>query len=336
MLIDRFNRKITNLRISVTDRCNLRCFYCHKEGFLSKKCDELTPDEISKIAQVFKDLGIKKVKITGGEPLVRQDIVEIIAEMPEFDEISMTTNGILLEKYAMDLKKSGLNRVNVSLDSLNPEKYRDLSRGKLEDVLRGLEAAVEAELTPVKLNMVVMKGINENEVNDMIHFISKYNKDGLNVILQLIELLKLPGLESYWFDIGIIENRISAIAKDVRVRKMQKRKQYLIDEGAIEFVRPTDNTEFCYNCNRIRVTCDGKVKPCLLRNDNLVDVRGLEGEELRQRILEAVNLRKPYFREKIEVESRIKNCAVNGAVNSTVSGTIRGTVRGDLLERSGN
>ncbi len=327
MLIDRFNREITNLRISVTDKCNLRCFYCHKEGFLSKKCDELTPGEIARIAQAFKDLGIKKVKITGGEPLVRRDIVEIIAEMPEFDEISMTTNGTLLERYAKDLKESGLNRVNISLDSLNPEKYRNLSKGKLEDVLKGLESAVEAKLTPVKLNMVVMKGINEDEVDDMIRFISEYNKEGLNVILQIIELLKLPGLESYWFDIGIIERKISAIAKGVRVRKMQKRKQYLLDEGAVEFVRPMDNTEFCYNCNRIRVTCDGKVKPCLLRSDNLVDVRGLEGEELKQKILKAVSLREPYFRKKVEVKSRIKDRIKDCAVS---------TLRGDLLERSGD
>ncbi len=325
MLIDRFNRKITNLRISVTDKCNLNCFYCHKEGFLSKGCDELSPGEIATIAQAFKDLGIKKVKITGGEPLVRRDIVEIITEMPKFEEISMTTNGILLERYAMDLKESGLNRVNVSLDSLVPEKYRKLSGGgKLEYVLAGLEAAVEAGLVPVKVNMVVMKGINEDEVDDIIHFLSKYNRDDVKVILQLIELLKLPGLENYWFDIGCIEKRISAVAKDVRVRKMQKRRQYLLDEGAVEFVRPMDNTEFCYNCNRIRVTCDGKIKPCLLRNDNLVDARGLKGEELKQKILEAVSLREPYFRGKVEVRSTIKDRIKDYAV------------RGDLVEGSGN
>ena len=301
MLVDRFNRRITNLRISVTDRCNLNCFYCHKEGILSKGSHELSPEEIATIASAFKELGIKKVKITGGEPLVRRDIVDIIAALPTFDEISLTTNGILLRDYAVELKESGLSRVNVSMDSLKAGKFQRLSGGSLDRVLAGLEAAVEADLTPVKVNMVVMKGINDDEVDEMIEFISKYNRESTKVILQLIELLKLPGLENYWYDISLIEERIQAQAREVKIRKMHKRKQYRIDGGVVEFVRPMDNTEFCYNCNRIRVTSDGKIKPCLLRNDNLVDVRGLRGEELKKKIHEAVNLREPYFKRKIEV-----------------------------------
>ncbi len=306
MLVDRFNRKITNLRISVTDRCNLNCFYCHKEGFLSKGCDELSADEISRIAYAFKKLGVKKVKITGGEPLVRRDIVDVIAALPAFDEISMTTNGILLEDYATELKEGGLDRINISIDSLKAGNYQRLSGGRLDRVLSGLEAAIEADLTPVKVNMVVMKGINDGEVDDMIDFLSRYNgeDESPKVILQLIELLKLPGLEGYWYDIGLIEDRISARAKGVRVRRMHGRRQYVIDGGVVEFVRPMDNTEFCYNCNRIRVTCDGKIKPCLLRSDNLVDVRGLEGRELERRIIEAVRLREPYFKRRVEVGLR--------------------------------
>jgi cyclic pyranopterin phosphate synthase len=302
MLRDRFDRTITNLRISVTDRCNLNCFYCHKEGFLSQKCDELSPEEISTIANAFKELGVKKVKITGGEPLLRRDITDIIEMMPRFDEISMTTNGVLLENYAVELKEGGLTRVNVSIDSLKPEKFKGLTGGELERVLAGLEAAIEARLTPVKVNMVLMNGINVDEVEEMIEYLSRYNRGGINVILQLIELLKLPGLENYWFDISRIENRISAIAKSVKVRKMHGRRQYFIENGAVEFVRPMDNTEFCFNCNRIRVTCDGKIKPCLLRNDNLIDVRGLEGEELKKKIIEAVCLREPFFRRELEAE----------------------------------
>jgi cyclic pyranopterin phosphate synthase len=295
MLIDRFNRRITNLRISVTDKCNLRCFYCHKEGQFSNTGVEMTPEEIKEIALVFRELGVKKVKITGGEPLLRRDIVEIISLMPSFEEISMTTNGILLEKYAQELKESGLSRVNISLDTLSPETYRKLTGGNIEEVVKGLDSAVNAGLTPVKLNMVVMNGINHNEVEEMIEFISKYNSNGIKVILQVIELLKLPELEKYYYDIGSIEEIISAQANGFRVRSMHHRKQYFLNSSAVEFVRPIDNTEFCYNCNRIRITTDGKIKPCLLRDDNLVDIKGLKGDELKKKIFEAIGLRKPYF-----------------------------------------
>ncbi len=301
MLIDRFNRKITNLRISVTDRCNLNCFYCHKEGIFQRSENELTSDEIKEITTAFKELGIKKVKITGGEPLLRNDIVEIVQKIPKFDEVSMTTNGILLEKYAFDLKESGLSRVNISLDTLNGEKFKSLTGGDIEKVFSGLACAIDAGLTPIKLNMVIMKEINENEVRDMIKFIFKLNKNGINVILQLIELLKLPGLKKHYFDIGIIEREVAREANEVRIRSMQRRKQYYMDGGIIEFVRPVDNTEFCFNCNRIRVTADGKIKPCLLRNDNLVDIRGVKGKELRNRIMKAINLREPYFKGPCDV-----------------------------------
>ena len=133
-------------------------------------------------------------------------------------------------------------------------------------------------------------------IDKMLEFVSKYNKHGVKVILQVIELLKLPGLEDYYFDISEIEKKYAAIAKDVFVRVMHRRKQYVVDEGIIEFVKPLDNTEFCANCNRIRVTPDGKIKPCLLRNDNLVDAKGLKDDELVKAIKKAVLLREPYFR----------------------------------------
>ncbi len=295
MLVDRFNRRITNLRISVTDRCNLSCFYCHKEGQFCNTGIEMSPEEISEIAKAFRELGVKKVKITGGEPLLRRDIVEIVEMLPEFDEVSMTTNGILLDKYAFDLKDAGLSRVNISLDSLNPSKYKNLTGGEFKKVISGIETAVQAELTPIKLNMVVMKGINDDEVQEMIEFTSRFNRRGINVILQIIELLKLPNLEDYYFDIGLIENEVAKKAEDFRVRAMHHRRQYYLNGTAVEFVRPMDNTEFCYNCNRIRVTTDGKIKACLLRDDNLIDVKGLRGEELKKKIFEAVGLREPYF-----------------------------------------
>ncbi|RLI79032.1 GTP 3',8-cyclase MoaA [Archaeoglobales archaeon] len=298
MLIDRYGRRITNLRIAITNRCNLRCIYCHHEGVDFRDFnEEMSVREIERISKAFFDLGIKKIKITGGEPLLRKDIVEIINSMPPFKEISITTNGTLLAKLADELKEVGLSRVNISLDTLNEHKYRWITRnGDVKKVIDGVEAAYNADLTPIKLNVVVLNGVNNDEIDKMLEFVSKYNKHGVKVILQVIELLKLPGLEDYYFDISEIEKKYAAIAKDVFVRVMHRRKQYVVDEGIIEFVKPLDNTEFCANCNRIRVTPDGKIKPCLLRNDNLVDAKGLKDDELVKAIKKAVLLREPYFR----------------------------------------
>jgi cyclic pyranopterin phosphate synthase len=295
MLIDRFGRRITNLRMAVTSKCNLSCIYCHKEGEINPG-RELSVEEIRRISEAFYQLGIKKLKITGGEPLLRKDIVEIVQSLPPFKEVSMTTNGVLLADLADELGEAGLDRVNVSLDTLNAEKYRFITGGDIEDVLEGIEAAYNAKLTPIKVNMVVMKGVNDDEVEDMLEFTSKFNRDGINVILQIIELLKLPELEKYYVDISPIEKAYAEQSRAVLVRNMHRRKQYILGNSAIEFVKPLDNSEFCMHCNRIRVTSDGKVKPCLLRNDNLVDVRNLEGEELIAAIKNAVGLREPYFR----------------------------------------
>ncbi len=292
MLVDRYDRKITNLRISVTSRCNLNCFYCHREGYDAS--NELTPDEIAEIARVFRDLGVEKLKITGGEPLVRQDIVEIIEKLPEFREISMTTNGIRLSEFAHDLKKAGLDRVNISLDTLDERKYSHATRGgRIDRVISGIEAAVDAKLTPVKLNMVLIDGFNLDEIDRMVEFARQFEGD---VIVQFIELVNLNYNGEGYFDVYSLINRFEKGAKEVRTRSMQKRKQFVFDDYAVEFVKPVDNSEFCMACNRIRVTADGKIKPCLMRNDNLVDVRGLNGEDLKKAIVKALSLREPFYR----------------------------------------
>lgn len=295
MLIDRFGRRITNLRMAVTSKCNLSCIYCHKEGEVNPG-KELSVEEIRRISEAFYQLGIKKLKITGGEPLLRKDIVDIVQSFPPFKEISMTTNGVLLADIADELKEAGLNRVNISLDTLDAEKYNFITGGDIEEVLEGIEAAYNAMLTPIKVNMVVIKGINDNEVGDMLEFTSKFNKNGVNMILQIIELLKLPELEKYYIDISPIERAYAGQSRSVVVRNMHRRRQYALGNSVIEFVKPLDNSEFCMHCNRIRVTSDGKIKPCLLRNDNLVDVRNLEGEELIAAIKKAVGVREPYFK----------------------------------------
>ncbi len=301
MLTDRFGRKVTNLRIAITPRCDLKCFYCHREGESSpqgstqRARSEMGVEDIKKICDVFYDLGIKKVKITGGEPLLRKDIYEIIQSMPPFKEVSMTTNGMLLAKKAHELSEVGLSRVNISMDTLDAQKYRRVTGGDLDKVIDALYAADEADLRPVKINMLILKGINESEVGEMLDFTSQFNQDGINVILQVIENLMLPGMEEYYYDISPIEKQYAGMAEAVVVRDMHKRRQYAIGKSVVEFVKPLYNSEFCQHCNRIRVTSDGKIKPCLLKDDNLIDIKGLSGGELVNAVNEAVSLREPFF-----------------------------------------
>ncbi|MFP3910100.1 MAG: GTP 3',8-cyclase MoaA [Archaeoglobaceae archaeon] len=294
MLKDRFGRRVSNLRIAITNRCNLNCFYCHKEGETDPQ-EEMDIEDIKRICNVFYDSGVKKVKITGGEPLLRKDIYDIIQSMPPFKEISMTTNGTLLSKKAQDLADAGLSRVNISLDTLNEKKFRDVTGGDVNKVVEAIYAANEANLNPIKVNMLILKGVNETEVDEMLEFTSQFNQNGVNVILQVIENLSLPGMEEYYLDISPIEKKYSDLAESVVVREMHKRRQYAIKRSLIEFVKPLHNSEFCQHCNRIRVTSDGKIKPCLLRNDNLIDVKDLNGKELLEAVKKAVSLREPFF-----------------------------------------
>ena len=293
MLVDRYGRVIKHLRLSVTSRCNLNCIYCHNEGEINPG-KELSVEEIERICKAFYDLGVQKIKITGGEPLVRKDIADIISVMPPFKDISLVTNGTLLLKKAFDLKEAGLHRVNISLDTLREDRYEFISGRKLlKNVIEGIYSACDAGLTPIKLNMVVLRGINDDEINDLIKFTSSFNKNNeIKVILQLIEVVGLP---EYYFDLSQIEEKYKKIAEKVITRGLHSRKQYIFKNCAVEFVRPF-HKEFCMHCTRIRVTSDGKIKPCLLRNDNLVDIRGLNGEELIKAIKRAVELREPYMK----------------------------------------
>ena len=301
---DKFERPLISLRISITNRCNVKCFYCHHDGILPQDY-EMTPHEIEKIVKVAKEIGIEKIRLSGGEPLIRDDIIEIVTKISSigFRDISLTTNGVLLSEYAEDLYNAGLTRVNVSFDTLNPETYRFITkRDYMEQAKEGIKKAVEAGLNPVKVNMVVMKGINDSEIWDMFKFC---NDTG--AILQLIELLKTEtGQESeffdqYHYDMGELEDELGKISNRVKTRKfMQDRKKYFINGGEIEIVRPMDNTEFCKNCSRLRITPDGRIKPCLLRNDNLVDLikpirSGFSNEGLKNVFLKAIKNREPYF-----------------------------------------
>ena len=268
VLKDPYNRTVTNLRISLTQRCNLRCIYCHAEGEVNPE-EQMSAEDIAELMRVGVQFGVKSIKFTGGEPLLRRD----------------------LAKKAAELKEAGLARVNVSLDTLRPERYRAIT-GKdiLGDVLAGIDAAIEVGLTPVKLNMVLLEGINEDEVDDFMAFVR--NKPDL--ILQVIELMEFNECKFHG-DVDSVEQDLNERATRVVTRRMHHRKKYCLDGAEVEVVRPLHNTEFCAFCNRLRVTSDGKLKPCLLRSDNLIDIRGKHGKELEDAFREAVSRRKPFF-----------------------------------------
>jgi len=297
---DPFGREVTNLRLSVTQRCNLNCVYCHGEGEVLGSTGEMTASEIGRIVQVASQMGMHKLKLTGGEPLMRSDLSQIISSAGRYmGEVSLTTNGTLLAPRAAELKEAGLDRVNISLDTLDPAKYRQIT-GKdcLGEVLDGVEAAVRSGLRPVKLNTVVLAGINEREIERMIAF----SKEA-GVILQLIEFesgFATSPDESYHYDLHPIEEELARRAIRVKERRMQRRKKYWVP-NEVEVVRGMHNTRFCANCTRIRVTSDGKIKPCLLRNDNLVDIltplrSGASDTDLTKRFEKAISLREPYWR----------------------------------------
>ena len=291
ILKDSYNRPVSNIRVSLTPKCNLSCIYCHKEGEKSPK-EQLSAEDIAEILRVAAKFEIRSVKFTGGEPLLRPDLVSIVQSVPPGMESSLTTNGTLLADLARDLKTSGLRRVNVSIDSLNPETYKKITGvDNLSDVLEGITAALDVGLTPVKLNMVVLDGINDNEIEDFLAFV----RGNRNLILQLIELMHFNDC-NYHGELNVVEEMLASRSKQIITRRMHHRKKYCLDGAEVEVVRPLHNTEFCAFCNRLRVTSDGKLKPCLLRMDNHIDVRGKKDEELEALFKKAVSLREPFYK----------------------------------------
>ena len=208
LMTDTYGRRITDVRIAVNSACNLRCIYCHHEGEVVNGCvreecgEPLTKEELIEVLTVFRNMGVKTVKLTGGEPTLRPDLADIIRAIPEGMEISLTTNGTRLKDIAYDLKAAGLTRVNISLDTLNRDRYAKITgRDLLPDVLEGLKAALDAGLTPVKLNVVLLPGLNDEEVDDFLAFAREHD----DVILQFIELMDVNG----WTD-GMQEGKSNA------------------------------------------------------------------------------------------------------------------------------
>ena len=289
-MVDSYGRKVTGIRIALTPRCNLKCIYCHHEGELLPG-GEIPGDMVVSIAKAAAELGMRSVKLTGGEPLLRKDLDLIVARIPQSLDISITTNGILLAERAEALARAGLDRVNVSLDSLQPNRYCQITGGRpgdLERVLAGIDASREADLLPIKLNFVVLKR-NESEVPEMIDFCRRRG-----LILQLIELLDIQG-QGISGDIEGIERSLAFQADSILIREMHRRKKYFLDGAEVEVVRPMDNTEFCAHCTRLRVTSDGKIKPCLLRSDNLVKIDSCNPERVKELLRVANSRREPYF-----------------------------------------
>jgi cyclic pyranopterin phosphate synthase len=310
-LSDLFNRPINYLRISVTDRCNLRCVYClPPEGVsLLPQGEVLTYEEIAGVAGLAAELGINKVRLTGGEPLCRarlHELVAMLARIDGIDDISLTTNGILLKQYAAELKQAGLKRVNVSLDSLSRAKFERISRqDKLNDVLQGIEAAKACGLNPVKVNMVVMRGINDDEVTD---FARLTITEGWHV--RFIELMPFatdnpPDGHSMGGKANLHPAFVSADEIKERLKRLGKLEPSLPITGngpdgyfrlpqaggTIGFIAPVSQ-HFCFSCNRLRLTAEGKLRPCLL-SDHEIDLRqpvrsGASPQELKKVITEAI------------------------------------------------
>jgi cyclic pyranopterin phosphate synthase len=299
-LSDSFQRPINYLRISVTDRCNLRCVYCMpEEGVtLMSHRDILTYEEIYTVAKAAAGLGINKIRLTGGEPLVRlglTDLVKMLAGIETIDDLSLTTNGILLAPHAAALKTAGLNRVNVSLDTLQPDKFRRITRcGELEDTLKGIESAHQAGLEPVKINMVVMTDVNDDELLD---FARKTVIDGWHV--RFIEHMPVNGdnpATTRLFSVKEMRKRIETLGKlePWKVDVGNGPAKYFRLPGAsgtIGFITPVTE-HFCYQCNRIRLTADGKLRPCLLSEEE-VNLReplrsGASPDDLKHLIEQAI------------------------------------------------
>ncbi len=303
MIYDKYGRPVLNLRISITQKCDKHCPYCHREGETNPST-VMSVEEIVRIAKIALGFKISRIKITGGEPLLRREIIEIvknIAQLEGLKDLSITTNGTNLKNLAKKLKAAGLNRVNISLPSLDPETYHNLMGGNFKDALEGIGAAVEAGFHPVKLNMLVLKNVNDVEVEELIQFAEQSG-----ATLQLIELesinLSKAYYERYHLDLDMIEQSLEQKAVKIRVREyMQNRRVYTLTKGRVEVIRPIENTKFCASCTRIRVTSDGKMKPCLMRKDNLIDLltplrNGANDEKLKTLFLEAVKKREPYYK----------------------------------------
>jgi cyclic pyranopterin phosphate synthase len=304
-LVDPFGRAITYLRVSVTDRCDFRCVYCMAEDMtFLPKADLLSLEELDRLCSVFVDRGVRKLRLTGGEPLVRRGIMTLVASLSRhlvagsLDELTITTNGSQLAKYAGELAQHGVKRINVSLDTLDPEKFRSITRwGELDKVLGGIDAALAAGLR-VKINAVALKGVNEDELGDLVAW-----AHGRGMDLTIIEVMPLgdigAGRLEQYLPLSVVRARLTQryTLDEIDYRTGGPARYVKVKEtgGRLGFITPLTHN-FCESCNRVRVTCTGTLYMCLGQED-AADLRGPlrlspNNEPLESAIEEAIS-RKP-------------------------------------------
>ena len=312
---DKFNREITYLRISVTGRCNLRCRYCMPEdGICKKKHEEmLTEEELLTAVRIAASYGVTKVRLTGGEPLIKRNILSIargIAQTPGIEEVCLTTNAILLPEFAEDLREAGVNRVNISLDTLDPQKYEWITRGgSLDEAMRGIEAALGAGFDKVKLNAVLVGGWNEDEIPALADLTRKWPVD-----FRFIEMMPMLGNtvfggEAYIPYTKVLEalpELMPVEGKETENRTMSLSgvaKLYRLPgaSGYVGLISPV-TAHFCRNCNRLRLTADGKLKPCL-HSAAEFPIKGMDEESIRKQF-EAAVAAKPEWHGNLSVTER--------------------------------
>jgi len=303
---DDFGREINYLRISLTDKCNLRCIYCMPEEGVTKleHRDILSFDEIVEIVREAAKLGINKLRLTGGEPLIRRGVVDLCRELKAIEgieEIALTTNGTLLPKLAKPLKEAGVQRINISLDTMDPVKYRKMTRvGELDDALNGIRAAVEAGLGPIKINSVLIGGFNDDEIETMVGLTKQYPIEMRYIELMPIGDTNIFGENAYIPCETVLQRmpELEPIPQDNGVAARYRLPGAL---GTVGLIRPL-SCSFCDRCCRMRLTADGFLKPCLHSKEE-IPIRGLHGEALRECLQRAI-LRKPKEHGELSAHSR--------------------------------
>lgn len=290
---DSYNRTIRYLRLSVTDLCNYRCRYCMAEEGIPKRAhgDILSIEELAEIGAAAVRCGVTKIRLTGGEPLVRRGVLtlcEKLRALDELRELTVTTNGSLLKNAAIDLKKSGVDRLNISVDSLSPSKFRDISRlGELDDVLRGLDAAKAAGFARTKLNVVLLGGVNDDEITDFVTLTREED-----YCVRFIELMPMGVCAAFPRERFLSADAVLAAVPSLQpiggdgVAELYRVPGY---RGTVGLIRPMSRC-FCAECDRIRVTADGKLKPCLHSSAEL-PLRGLHGIDLENAIRHGASIK---------------------------------------------
>ncbi len=301
MLIDSFGRPLKSLRISVTSRCNYRCVFCHNEGIERRDLEELTPSEIGIIVKIAMELGINEFKLTGGEPLVRLDIVDIVKHISMYRprDLSMTTNGYYLKDLAAKLAEAGLMRVNINIPTLNNEKYVQITGvNGLKRVLEGIEEAYNNSLKPIAINMVLLRNINEDEVDSFIELASRYEAK-----LRIIELEPISIPKRVFEDLYVSTDRVESMLRrrcsKIMYRDLHRRPIYVLDNGVeVEIVKWYGNPVFCAHCYRARLTPNGVLKPCILSREG-IDLKPYlrpkpDPEKIKEMFIRLNSMRKPF------------------------------------------